>query len=323
MGTLILSTDDVKSCADIKAVLEAVEGAFIEYGEGRAIMPPKEYIDLPKGDFRAMPSFIDGAVGLKWVCVYPDNPKKESLPTVMGVVILCDPDTGYPISVMDGTLVTQLRTGASAGVASKYLARGDSESVGLVGCGAQARTQLKAILANFDIDIIKIYDISRDVVAGFKEYFSDENLNILECTIEEVVGCDIISTVTPVREPLVKREWVRSGTHINAIGADAPGKQELDSKIIIDAKVVVDDIRQASHGGEINVPIAENIFKSEDIYATLGEIVSGRKNGRESDEITVFDSTGLAIQDMATAKVIYQVAKDKGLGILVDFVGMD
>ncbi|MDY6958385.1 MAG: alanine dehydrogenase [Halobacteriota archaeon] len=319
MGTLVLSTDDVKRCADIGAVLKACEFAFGEYGEGRAIMPPKEYINLPKGDFRAMPSFINGAVGLKWVCVYPDNPTKKNLPTVMGVVILCDPDTGYPISVMDGTLITQLRTGASAGVASKYLARKDSKSIGLVGCGAQAHTQLKAILENFDLDIIKIFDISEKVASRFKEAFS--SYNVKECSIEEVVGCDIVSTVTPVREPIVKREWILPGTHINAIGADAAGKQELDSKIIVDAKVVVDDIRQASHGGEINIPISRGIIKTEDIYATLGEIVTGRKKGRESDEITVFDSTGLAIQDMATAKVVYEVANKKGLGVEVNFVG--
>jgi len=319
MGTLVLSTDDVKRCANIGAVLKAVEYAFSEYGEGRVIMPPKEYINLPKGDFRAMPSFLDGAVGLKWVCVYPDNPQKRNIPTVMGVVILCDPDTGYPISVMDGTLVTQLRTGASSGVASKYLAREDSESIGLVGCGAQAHTQLKAIMETFDFDVIKIYDISGEVVKKFKGAFSE--YNVKECPIKEVVRCDIVSTVTPVREPLVKREWVIPGTHINAIGADAAGKQELDSKIIRDAKVVVDDIKQASHGGEINVPITESIIKTDDIYATLSEIVTGRKRGRESDEITVFDSTGLAIQDMATAKVVYEVAKKKGLGMEVNFVG--
>ncbi|MDY6964890.1 MAG: ornithine cyclodeaminase family protein [Halobacteriota archaeon] len=319
MSTLVLSTDDVKRSVDMNTVLRTVEDAFREYGEDRAIMPPKEYINLPKGDFRAMPSYVNGAAGLKWVCVYPDNPRTKNLPTVMGVVVYNNPETGYPLAVMDGTLVTQLRTGASAGVASKYLARVDSETLGIVGCGAQAYTQFTAIKEFFDIDVIRVCDISKKAVDEFKEVFSQYNVE--ECPISEVVNSDIISTVTPAREPLIKREWVKAGTHINAIGADAKGKQELDIQILLDAKVVVDDTRQASHGGEINIAISSGLLKVEEIHATLGEIVTGKKKGREGDEITVFDSTGLAIQDTATAKAIYQVAKKKGLGTEIDFVG--
>lgn len=319
MSTLVLSTNDVEKCIDMGAVLKAVEDAFKEYGKGRAIMPPKEYINLPKGDFRAMPSYVHGASGLKWVCVYPDNPKSSGLPTVMGVVIYNDPETGYPLAVMDGTLVTQLRTGASSGVASKYLAKKDSKSFGLVGCGAQSYTQFTAIKEIFDIDIVNIFDISKKAINGFKETFSE--YNIKKCPLKEVVNSDIVSTVTPVRDPLVKREWIRPETHINAIGADAAGKQELDSQILIDSKVVVDDIKQASHGGEINMAISNGVFKISDIYATLSEIVIGTKEGRVGEEITVFDSTGLAIQDTATAKVIYEVAMKNDLGIEVDFVG--
>lgn len=319
MGTLVLSTTDVEKSIDMRAVLDRVEDAFVEYGKGRAIMPPKEYINLQNGDFRAMPSYVHGAIGLKWVCVYPDNPKTRRLPTVMGVVIYNDSETGYPLAVMDGTLVTKLRTGASAGVASKYLAKEDSKSFGLVGCGAQAHTQFTAIRELFDIDVIKVFDVSKKSVNDFKKAFS--GYNVIKRPVKEVVNSDIVSTVTPVREPLVKREWISPGTHINAIGADAAQKQELDPKILLDARVVVDDIRQASHGGEINVAISDGIFMAEDIYATLGEIVTGKKKGRMGDEITVFDSTGLAIQDTVAAKAIYEVAREKGFGIEVDFVG--
>lgn len=324
MATLVLSTKDVKESIDMKRVLKAVENAFLEHGNKKVIMPSKLYIDLPKGDFRAMPSYLEGLSALKWVCVYPKNPKSVNLPSVMGVVILNDPDTGYPLAVMDGTLITQLRTGASAAVASKYLAKKDSKSFGLIGCGAQSYTQFTAIRELFDISVVKIYDTSKKAITSFKSTFSKNGVKIESVTLEKVGKCDIISTVTPVRKPIVKRKMISPGAHINAIGADAKGKEELDPQILLDSKVVVDDLVQASHAGEINVPISSGLFDLKDVYAELGEIVAGKKKGRtKKDEITVFDSTGLAIQDAATAKAVFELAKKNGLGIEVDFVGGD
>ena len=320
MKTLILTSDDIRRIIDMDMVIEAVEEAFEEYGKGRTIMPAKIYLPLEQyqGDFRAMPAFVGGSAGLKWVNVHPRNRIKTGLPTVMAVIIYSDPETGFPLAIMDGTIITNYRTGAAGAVASKYLARKESRSLGLVGCGAQAQTQLEAISKFFDLGIVRIFSPSQDCMNAFvaknKEFYPEKT------SLEEAVNSDIVCTTTPVKNSIVNREWIKEGTHINAIGADAKGKEELDPAILLIAKVVVDDIAQASHSGEIHVPIAKGIYRKENVYAALGEIVAGTKPGREGDEITVFDSTGLAIQDVATAEVIVEEAKRLGVGSEIDLV---
>jgi alanine dehydrogenase len=238
----------------------------------------------------------------------------------MAVIIYSDPKTGFPLAIMDGTQITNFRTGASGAVAAKYLARRDAKTLGLVGCGVQAQTQLLALSKIFKFSEIYIYDISRTSMDNFKKVNSTYPLR--EVSLAKVSSADIICTTTTSRVPVVKKEWIKKGAHINAIGADAPGKQELDSDILKEAKIVVDDFEQATHSGEVNVPLSHGVIKVEDIYATLGEVVTGIKKGRDSrDEITVFDSTGLAIQDIAVAKVIFETAREKGLGQEIDIVG--
>ncbi|MCK5661526.1 MAG: alanine dehydrogenase, partial [Methanosarcinales archaeon] len=287
---------------------------------GMVQMPPKSYLYYPEhnGDLRSMPAFLeaDDITGVKIVNVHPDNPQK-GLPTVMATVLLNSTETGAPLAIMGGTYLTDMRTGAAGGVAAKYLARADSNVLGLVGAGRQARTQALAVLENFDIDTIKVVSNHIQKSEQFKKYVEpicgcDA---IVKNSIEAVCDCDILVTTTPVRKPIVKSEWVNAGTHINAIGADAKGKEELDPLILKRAKIVIDDIRQAAHSGEINVPISEGIITQDNIYANLGEIVSGKKLGRTSDsEITVFDSTGLAIQDISTANLVFNKAKEAGIG---------
>jgi ornithine cyclodeaminase/alanine dehydrogenase len=218
---------------------------------------------------------------------------------------------------MDATLLTAVRTGAAAAVASKYLARNDAASVGFVGSGVQARTLLAALRVVFPALEVVAADASEAAARGFAE----------ECggragTLAEAAGCDILCTATPVREPIVRREWIRPGTHINAMGADAHGKQELETEILLAAKVVVDDWEQACGSGEVNVPLHEGALRREQIHAALGEVVAGTRPGRESpEEITVFDSTGLAVQDVALARLVYEQARQQNAGIEVDFVG--
>jgi alanine dehydrogenase len=320
MKTLILTFNDVKRIIDVDMVIEAVEDAFKEYGKGKTVMPSKIYLSLEDyaGDFRAMPAFVKGSAGLKWVNVHLKNRFKTGLPTVMAVIIYSDPATGFPIAIMDGTIITNYRTGAASAIAAKYLARKESKNLGLIGCGAQAQTQLMAISRFFSLDTVRIFSPSEESMNAF--IARNNTFNIEKAPIEEVAKSDIVCTTTPVRKFIVDRTWIEDGTHINAIGADAPGKQELDPEILSDAKVVVDDLEQASHSGEINVPIRNEIFKKEDVYATLGEIVVGAKPGRERNEITVFDSTGLAIQDVATAKVIVEEAKRLKIGFEIDLV---
>lgn len=312
---LILGGDEVKELLNMREAVQAVELAFKLRAEGKTVMPPKIYLDLPEyhGDFRAMPAYINESAGLKWVSVYPDN-WRDNLPSVMATIILCDPNTSCPLAIMDGTYITSLRTGAAGAVAVKYLARRDSSVIGLIGAGMQARMQMLAISEVFpSLEEVKVFDNRRDVGLKFAEEMQAKlgiKIRPVE-TIEEAAKADIVVTVTPSREPLVKGEYIMPGTHINAIGADAKGKQELETGLLKKAKVIVDDIEQASHSGEINVPLSQGAIKTDDIYGTLGEVVAGLKKGRESDqEITVFDSTGLAIQDIICAKLVYDKAKE-------------
>jgi alanine dehydrogenase len=322
---LLISRRDVEGILSMKEVMNAVEAAFRYKALGRVQMPPKLYVTFPKGDFRTMPCYIPdlGFGGVKVVNVHPENPRKYNLPTVMATIILIEPETGRPLAIMDGTWITDMRTGAAGGVAAKYLARRDSKVIGMVGAGTQARTQLLALTEVFDIGEVRVYSRSLESCERFKKDVAYLGLNIsIKGKVEEAVrGCDILVTTTPVTQPIVEDEWVDEGMHINAIGADAPLKEELDPRILRRAKIVVDDIEQACHSGEINVPLSKGIISRADIYAELGEIIAGKKVGRVTDsEITIFDSTGLAIQDIATAAVVYKRAREQGLGSEVELL---
>ena len=287
---------------DIREVNRVVEEAFAEHGRGRVQMPPKLYVTFDHGDFRTMPAYIPSLslAGVKIVNVHPGNPR-IGFPTVMALLIILDPGTGIPVAILNATTLTDLRTGAAGGVAAKYLAPSRTVTLGLVGSGRQAAAQLDAIAAEREVTEIKVWSRNEKNAVSFCRKYSS-----LDCTVaplEKVCDCDVLVTSTPSREPVIRDEWIREGTHINAIGADAPGKQELDPGILQRARVFVDDPAQAVHSGEINVPIAKGLFSPERIEGTLGEVVLGRKKRMSQDEITLFDSTGLAIQDLAVAEI--------------------
>ncbi|MEM2890551.1 MAG: alanine dehydrogenase [Candidatus Hadarchaeum sp.] len=326
MKILLLSKKEIEGLISMREVIDAVEKAFMAKGLGKVQMPPKSYVNFEKygGDFRVMPAYLEdmGAAGVKIVNVHPKNPKKYRLPTVMATILLLDPKTGAPLTIMDGTLITNLRTGAGGAVAAKYLARRDSKVVAMLGAGVQARTQLLGLNEVLKIEEVRINDIDAKNASRFAAEMRNElgvETKVFRRVKETVEVADVIVTTTPSTKPILMNEYVRSGTHINAIGADAPGKQELDPAILLRAKVVVDDVEQAIHGGEVNVPLAKGLISRSDIYADLGEIVTKKKPGRtSSDEITVFDSTGLAIQDIATDWFVYQKAKKLGKGKWVE-----
>ncbi|UCE98285.1 MAG: ornithine cyclodeaminase family protein [Dehalococcoidia bacterium] len=306
MPTLILKSSDVKSLLKMPDVLKAVENAFIELGENKVNMPPKSYLVVEDGDFRAMPAAISSAAGMKWVNVHLKN-KDKNLPSIMAILILNDPETGYPLAIMDATEITAYRTAAASAIASKYLARKDSKSLGVIGAGHQAHTHIMAHLVLFELTLIKVYDRSKAAVDRLIDSFSDYVLT--ECSIEETAASDIVCTLTPSRSPVIKHPWIKTGTHINAVGADAKGKQELESAILNKAVVIVDDVEQARAAGEINVPTSNGAFKPSQIHATLSDIIIGKKKGRIDDiAITIFDSTGIAVEDIATAKLLYNKA---------------
>ena len=318
MPTLLLDKDAVQNILKMADVINVVEEAFRVWGEGKGIMPAKSYLLVEHGDFRAMPAALPGSVGLKWVNAHPQNPYRN-LPTVMAVMIYNDPETGYPLAVMDGTRLTAYRTGATAAIASKYLARRDSHTLGIIGAGRQAYTQILAHAEIFDLSRINVFDITKVAVERLVRSFT--RFPIMECSLEEAAASDIICTLTPSLAPIIKREWIVAGTHINAVGADAEGKEELEPSLLREAMVVVDDVRQASFGGEINVPIRKGLFKIDEVYATLAEVITGQKQGRTDNKIiTVFDSTGIAIEDLAVAKLVFDKAQQLGGYPSVDLV---
>jgi len=309
--------------------MEAVETAFREKALGHVQMPPKIYLSYEKynGDLRAMPSYLErlDVSAVKVVNSHPDNPKKFGLPTVMATIILVNPKTGAPLAIMSGSWITAMRTGAAGGIAAKYLARKDSKVIGLIGAGTQARTQLMALLNVYGkVEEVRVWDRSE---AAREKYVSEMKLLYGEQAQifsvgnakDAVTDADLIVTATPSRKPIVSDRWVSEGTHINCIGADAPGKEELDPSILKRAKIYVDDWEQGLHSGEINVPFAKGIITKDAVVGELGEVIAGLKPGRSSaDEITIFTSTGLAIQDAVTAKLVYDKALANNLGFWVE-----
>jgi len=329
MKTLILGEAEIKRILTMKDTLAAVEQCFAAFGRGEVLMPPKVYLNYAKynGDIRVMPSYVEkmGISGVKVVNVHPDNPKKHKLRSVMATLLMIEPKTGVPLAIFDATHITLMRTGAAAGIATKYLARKNASTLALVGAGMQAWTQLEAIVLVRKISRVLVYDIARKVSEQFVRRFRRRHPGIrfeICGSIEECVRpADILCTLTPVRRSIVKSAWVRPGTHINAMGADAEGKEELDPALLKRAKVVIDDWAQASHSGEINVPLHAGLFARKDVAAEVGQVVAGLKPGRtRPSDITIFDSTGLGVQDLVTAARIYKLAQTRKLGKRFDLV---
>jgi len=320
METLLLNAEEVGENARMDEVIVAVEEAFAAYEEGNVQMPAKSYIDLPEynGDFRSMPAYMDAgdwdAAGIKWVNVHTDNPERFELPTVLGTMIYSNPQNAFPLSIMDGTTLTRNRTGAAAAVATDHLAVADATSLGIVGAGVQSYTQLEAISEVRPIETVVVADKRESAIEAFVDRF-DEEFEVRAGSIADAGHCDVLSTVTPVESPIVFADDVGEHTHINAMGADAEGKQELDPAILAGGKLVIDDYEQCTHSGEINVPWSAGVLSDEHLYGELGEIVTGKKPGRTADDaVSVFDSTGLAIQDVAAAHVVYEHASANGNG---------
>lgn len=324
MNLLWLSEADVSSLLTVRDAIPLVESAFAALGRGEAQMPPKVYLDFAEygGDLRAMPAYLPGRgaakpfAGVKVVNSHPGNPAR-GLPTVAAVLVLNDPETGMPLALMAAGGITGARTGAGGGVAAKYLARPESSTLGLVGCGRQAVTQLEAVAALFPLREVRAAGATPREAEEFCRAQAPRfpAAAFVPCGPREACAADILSTTTPSRAPVVRADWVRPGAHVNAVGADAPGKQELETGLLLKARLFVDLPEQAFHSGEVNVPLSTGALKPEQVAGALGDVVAGKKKGRLSpDDITVFDSTGLAVQDIAVAAWVYQKAVEQGKG---------
>lgn len=324
-STLLLSAAEVADCLRLDEAMVAVEGAFRAYHRKEAVMPPKSYVDVPEfgGDVWSMPARVGDAIAVKWANSHPKNPESHGLPTVIATLILSDPETGYPLSVMDATVLTAFRAGAAAAVATRVLSRPDASTLGIVGAGTQAAYQIAGISLVRDLTSVVLADARKDVAEVLAKRVREAapNLAVEVADIAKAAGQDIVCTLTPVHKPIVKADWVKRGAHVNALGADAAGKQEIEADLLANAVIVVDDWEQATHSGEVNVPLSTGVLRREHIRGTLGAILENAIPGRTTPtEITIFDSTGLAIQDAAMARLVYNRAVREGLGTHVDLV---
>jgi alanine dehydrogenase len=309
---LFLSDEDVRRLLSMSEVIDAVEEAFGEFAAGGVKMPPRSTIMLGKhnGSISMMPSYIEGsgALATKIISIYPGNRAKD-LPTTIAWIMVNDPETGALEALVEGTYLTAMRTGAVTGVAARYLAPKDAKVVALFGCGIQGRTQAWAISEVCDLEKLYVFDLSE---ASMKRFRDDMERKLGVDVIPSVSGAeavkdaDVVVTATTARNPVVRREWLGDVVHVGAIGAFYPDYRELGTGIIRDAKVVVDS-REAilEEAGDILIPISEGAITEDHIYAELGDLVLGRKEGRtEGDGLTVFKSVGLAIQDSSVASLV-------------------
>ena len=320
---LYLDQKDVQSVLEMKDTIDAVEAAFRDMGLGQIEMPARVYLHFEKynGVLIAMPAYIKGpdAAGLKVVTVHPDNPAKNNIPSVIATIVLNDPRNGLPLAIMDGTYITALRTGAAGACGAKYLSRTDSKAAAVIGLGVQGRSQLTGLCQVRQIERAKAYDVLPEARKRYSEEMSHRlGIDVQPCdSLEQALsGADIVVTCTPSAKPYLRAEWIAPGTHVSAVGADTAAKRELESGLVkkVD-RLVVDFIPQALVVGDFAAPIAEGVLKKEDLNTELGEIVAGKKKGRQRhDEITLFKATGLAIQDVSTAYRVYNLAKSKGIG---------
>lgn len=325
---LFLSSREVRSLLRINDAIKAVEDAFRAHGEGKTKIAPVVTLKVEKynGELDIKSGLIESleVIGVKAVCGFYDNPQKYNIPSNIGIMVLISIKTGVPLAVLDGTHITAIRTGAAGAVAAKYLARKNSQSVGIIGCGAQGRMQLLGLNDIFEIKEVKVFDKIESQMEKYAEEMSSKlNLNVKAVSTPKDASknVDILVTATQSTTPIVMSDWISEGVHINAIGADTPEKQELDPKIFKKARVVVDSIDQCRRLGDIRFAILKGIINESDIYGELGQIVCGKKSGRDNDnEITVFKATGLAIQDVATSCMVYERAIQGKLGTYLDLL---
>lgn len=323
---LILNRDDVIKVLEMKDCMDVVEKAFAELANGTAVLPLRTPITPPDGLSLYMPAYLKelGALACKVVTVYKNNPTKHNLPTVIGKVLLQDPETGDVICIMDGGYLTAVRTGAASGVATRYLAREDSgQAVGIFGAGVQAKMQLWAVAEAREISKAYVYDISDEAVGKFITEMSvklDLGITKVDSQDQILENCDIICTATSSATPIFDGAKVRKGTHINGIGSHTPNARELDTNIVKKSRLVADSYEAClKEAGDIIIPIEEGAIDKSHMYAELGEIVTGKKPARQNDtDITLFKSNGLAIQDVAAAKLIYDRATEAGIGTKIE-----
>ncbi|MFX1417940.1 MAG: ornithine cyclodeaminase family protein [Promethearchaeota archaeon] len=326
----LLTKEDVAKLLKMPDALIYVEEAYKQLILGNAIVPQRIAITEPApGLTLIMPGIIGGemnALATKIVSVYKQNPEKYKMPTVLAKIMIQDINTGDIVGIMDGSLITAMRTGAATGVSVKYLARKNSRTLSIFSGGVQARKQVSAVYwgLNKKLEKCKVYDLKKDIAKDFKDEIERDlgiEVEIVESGDDLMVDTDIIVAATTSTTPIFSGDKVIEGTHISSIGAHAPDARELDSTTIKRASLLTAGLKEAclAEAGDYIIPIKEGIITQNDIFS-IGEIITGNKTGRSTDsEITVFKSVGISAQDVAVGKLVYDRALKEGIGQDIDF----
>jgi alanine dehydrogenase len=317
----ILWRREVLELLSLRECIAAVESAFRLHADGRTLGPGVLGVPAPRGGFHVKAAGLIGQrsyFAAKTNANFPDNPHRFGLPTIRGTVVLADADTGEPLAMMDSASVTTLRTGAATAVAAKFLARGDSRFASVVGCGAQGEIQLAAIAAVLPLQHVWVFDTERSRAESLAARArTDLGIQVEAGTDLHAAlrASDVCVTCTPSRRAFVPRDAVAPGTFIAAVGADNHGKQELEPALLASSTVVVDVLEQCAEIGELQHVLAGGLMTRDQVHAELGDVVTGRRPGRTAAaEITIFDSSGTALQDVAAAIVVFEKAIALGRG---------
>ncbi|MGZ5904545.1 MAG: ornithine cyclodeaminase family protein [Reyranella sp.] len=320
-GLLVLSRADVARLMDFADYVDAVEAAFRAVVEGSAVAPPAAAFPLPKGSFHAKAAaLLDGeppCMAIKLNGNFPDNPAANGLPTVQGIIYLADAANGRPLALMDSIEVTINRTGAATTLAARHLARPDSRVATVCGAGVQGRIQLRALAAALPLQRVHVWDARPEAAQALADELS-RALGLDVCatdTLAVVRDSDVVVTCTSARKAFLTPELVRPGTFISAVGADNPDKHEIDPRLYAASLAVVDSLEPAAEIGDLPHALEAGTVTRAHVHASLGEILAGTRPGRTDEQsITLFDSTGMGLQDVAAAVAIYQCALGAGAG---------
>ncbi|MCI0553417.1 MAG: hypothetical protein L0287_20920 [Anaerolineae bacterium] len=328
---LILNADEVRQALPMKQVIAAMKDAYASLSDGTAVVPLRTRLQIPSHNALSlfMPAYMKSdsgeALAIKVVSLYPQNPSR-GLAYIQAAVLVLESDTGRAIALLEGSTLTAIRTGAGSGAAIDLLARKDSKVAAIFGAGAQGRTQLEAACNARNIETVFIFNLTIEKAKAFAEDMAGRNsipkdIRVAQTPREAIENADIICTATTSSKPVFEDKDVKPGTHISAIGAYTPEMQELPVETVSRARIVVDSYATVmEEAGDIVQAIQAGAIKESDIHAEIGEIVLGKKSGRQSeDEITFFKSVGNAVQDAAAAQLALQNARNMRLGTEVDF----
>ncbi len=339
MKMRILSRENVMKAVNLDKVMETVEGVYVSKAHDNAVAWPTVFYDFKTGekDMDIKSGYIKGDEihGLK-IINWTDANAAKGLPTLIGLIMVFDTNTGLPVGVLDGSFITGIRTGCAGAIGAKYLARRDSETLFVLGAGNQAFFQMGAFLKCFPgLKTIYIADPLRPENAQMLAETAASRLlgelkvdasgvKFVAASSEEAMAdalgkSDMVATVTPARTPIIKKEWVKPGTHFSCIGSDMSGKEEIEGEIFRDALIYVDDYHHVVEVGEMEIPLRDGIITEADIKGEMGQLILGQIGGRTSDEqITIYDACGMALLDIATAKAALDLAEEQGLGDVVE-----